>query len=89
MLGIHATPTVLLYCSGQLMDEFTCAGDPGPRVGKRKKLSTGGDGGQSGDEASIPEEQSEKPPVERSRERHQERSEKRPSPAVMDNLGLR
>ncbi|CAN0418844.1 unnamed protein product, partial [Ectocarpus fasciculatus] len=57
MLGIHATPTVLLYCSGQLMDEFTCAGDPGPRVGKRKKLSTGGDGGQSGDEASIPEEQ--------------------------------
>ncbi|CAN0348870.1 unnamed protein product, partial [Ectocarpus sp. 6 AP-2014] len=32
MLDIHATPTVLLYCSGQLVDEFTCAGDSGPRV---------------------------------------------------------
>ncbi|CAN0395324.1 unnamed protein product, partial [Hapterophycus canaliculatus] len=32
MLDIHAAPTVLLYSSGQLVDEFTCAGDSGPRV---------------------------------------------------------
>ncbi|CAM9362134.1 unnamed protein product [Ectocarpus sp. 8 AP-2014] len=32
MLDIDATPTVLLYCWGQLVDEFTCAGDSGPRV---------------------------------------------------------
>ncbi|CAB1105234.1 unnamed protein product [Ectocarpus sp. CCAP 1310/34] len=32
MLNVHSTPTVLLYCAGQLVDEFTCAGDSGPRV---------------------------------------------------------
>lgn len=32
MLDIHHAPTVLLYSSGQLVDEFTCAGDSGPRV---------------------------------------------------------
>lgn len=32
MLDIHAAPTVLLYSSGQLVDEFTCSGASGPRV---------------------------------------------------------
>ncbi|CAN0376178.1 unnamed protein product, partial [Ectocarpus fasciculatus] len=31
MLDIHATPTVLPDCSGQLVDELTRAGDSGPR----------------------------------------------------------
>jgi len=35
MLDIHATPTVLLYCAGQLVDEFTCDGGTGPRVRNR------------------------------------------------------
>ncbi|CAN0384440.1 unnamed protein product, partial [Ectocarpus fasciculatus] len=56
-----------------LRDRLQCqpgghAGETGRRkVGKGKKLSKEGDGGQSGDEASIPEEQSEEPPAERSR----------------------
>lgn len=32
MLDIHAVPTILLYSSGQLVDDFTCAGTSGPRV---------------------------------------------------------
>lgn len=32
MLDIHAVPTVLLYSSGQLVDEFTCPGTGGPKV---------------------------------------------------------
>ncbi|CAN0181632.1 unnamed protein product [Ascophyllum nodosum] len=32
MLDIHAAPTVLLYSSGQLVDEFTCSGASGHKV---------------------------------------------------------
>lgn len=35
MLDIHAAPTVIMYCSGQLVDEFVCGGDKGPRVLRR------------------------------------------------------
>ncbi|CAN0424587.1 unnamed protein product, partial [Ectocarpus fasciculatus] len=70
-------------------DDSDYAGETGGRkVGKRKKRSRGRDGGQSGDEASVPEEQSEKPLAERSRVRSLERSEGRPSPAAKDNLGI-
>lgn len=32
MLDIHAAPTVLLYMSGQLVDEFVCGGDNGSKT---------------------------------------------------------
>ncbi|CAN0133932.1 unnamed protein product, partial [Ectocarpus fasciculatus] len=70
-------------------DDSGHAGENGRRkVGEGKKRSRGGDGGQSGDEASVPEEQSEEPLAECSGERSEERSEERPSPAAKDNLAI-
>ncbi|CAN0109737.1 unnamed protein product [Ectocarpus fasciculatus] len=59
MLDIHATPMVLLYCSGQLVDEFTCAGDSGPRVtpakpgGERSVKGRSAAGEGTGDRAAT------------------------------------